>query len=80
MLCHGLWHSSEPTWSLAQLPLLDGLAKMGHSVGLMDLPGYGLAQSLPSKWSLDDLVNDMRQALSAFPAPPVVIAPSFSVR
>lgn len=57
------------------------LAAAGHTVGLVDLPGYGRARALPSGWSLDDVIADLHDALvAALAAPPVAIAHSASAQ
>lgn len=55
------------------------LTSAGFTVGLVDLPGVGLAQALPAAWTLDDVIADVHDALlRALAMAPVAIAHSSS--
>lgn len=73
VLLSSKWHTAESFQARSALPSL--LTENGYTVGLVDLPGYGKAQSLPAAWTLDDIVRDLRATMAkGVTAPPVVIA------
>jgi hypothetical protein len=81
---HGPWCTTT-SFSLdnersPQYSLVQQLRHAGFSVGHLCLPGYGTAQSLPSQWTIDDLVNDIHNCFAPFARGPLVVAPSHSVR
>jgi pimeloyl-ACP methyl ester carboxylesterase len=60
------------------LPFFTEAPSHGYTVGLLDLPGYGLASSGhdASTATLDELVDDMQATLKKLHTAPIVIAPS----
>jgi hypothetical protein len=46
----------------------------GYTVGLLDFPGQGKAQSFPTKFNVDDMVSDLHDSLAPLCAAPVVVS------
>ena len=76
VLTSGAYHDAE-AWRSAGV--VDALTSRGYTTILLDLPGSGRAQALPSSWDASAICDDVHAALQGTKSAglPIVVAPSF---